>query len=95
MYIYIICMYITSLQSQPPRTHDLSDINALRDAKLGVDSNYKVKLWELGQGVERQGNVPHGICPCLVPTMISLIAMRGGGVTGREALALQGMPIDR
>lgn len=73
---------------------DLLDIIYLRLAKDGVDSNYKASVLNVSQNVDRQtGSGKTGLAPCLTPNMIPFITTRGGPATGREALALQGIPV--
>jgi hypothetical protein len=53
-------------------------------------------VWNLSQNVDRStGSSKTGICPCLTPSMIPYITNRGGPMVGVEALAMQGLPIDK
>lgn len=53
------------------------------------------RVWELSQNIDRfTDNSPTGIVGCLTPKGQPFSTTRGGPVTGREALALQGLPID-
>jgi len=53
-------------------------------------------VWNLSQNVDRStGSSKAGICPCLTPSMIPYITNRGGPMVGLEALAMQGLPIDK
>ncbi|KAK4333158.1 hypothetical protein RTBOTA2_001878 [Rhodotorula toruloides] len=82
-------------EAQTERVLDLMDISYLRQAKLGVDINYKSAIWNLSQNVDRTTTSKlFGITPCLTPNMIPYLTDRGGPVVGLEALALQGLPID-
>ncbi|GAA5835472.1 hypothetical protein JCM11251_005244 [Rhodosporidiobolus azoricus] len=82
-------------ESQTERVWDLMDISYLRQATEGVDIAYKSAIWELSQNVDRGTfSKVYGITPCLTPGMIPYLTNRGGSVTGLEALALQGLPID-
>ncbi|KAG2365027.1 hypothetical protein BDR07DRAFT_1449967 [Suillus spraguei] len=81
---------------QVERVWDLMDISLLRSAKIGVDPSYKTLVWNLSQNVDRStGSSKTGICPCLTPSMIPYITNRGGPMIGVEALAMQGLPIDK
>lgn len=82
------------LQSQTERVVDLLDISTLRMAKEGIDPGYKACIWNVSQNVDRQaGSGKTALSPCLTPNMIAWVTNRGGPITGREALALQGIPV--
>ncbi|KAJ7091441.1 hypothetical protein B0H15DRAFT_930158 [Mycena belliarum] len=82
--------------SQVERVWDLMDILFLRSAKKGIDPSYKTQVWNLSQNVDRtHGSSKVGICPCLTPSMIPYITNRGGPMVGLEALAMQGLPVDK
>lgn len=82
------------LSSQTERVVDLLDISTLRVAKEGIDSGFKAIIWNVSQNVDRQaGYSKTALAPCLTPNMIPWVTNRGGPVTGREALALQGIPV--
>ncbi|WVQ80273.1 hypothetical protein IAT38_002378 [Cryptococcus sp. DSM 104549] len=82
------------LFAQTPRVLDLLDISTLRMAKDGIDSGFKACIWNVSQNVDRQsGSSRTALAPCLTPNMIPWVTTRGGPVTGREALALQGIPV--
>ncbi|KAH7890853.1 hypothetical protein F5I97DRAFT_1923345 [Phlebopus sp. FC_14] len=81
---------------QVERVWDLMDISLLRSARIGVDPSYKTLVWNLSQNVDRStGSSKTGICPCLTPSMIPYITNRGGPMVGVEALAMQGLPVDK
>ncbi|KAJ7696566.1 hypothetical protein B0H17DRAFT_1053716 [Mycena rosella] len=81
---------------QVERVWDLMDILYLRSAKKGIDPSYKTQVWNLSQNVDRtHGSSRVGICPCLTPSMIPYITNRGGPMVGLEALAMQGLPVDK
>ncbi|KAF8448928.1 hypothetical protein L210DRAFT_846955 [Boletus edulis BED1] len=81
---------------QVERVWDLMDISLLRSAKINVDPSYKTVVWNLSQNVDRStGSSKAGICPCLTPSMIPYITNRGGPMVGVEALAMQGLPVDK
>ena len=82
------------LLTQTERVLDLLEISTLRMAKDGVDSGFKACIWNVSQNVDRQsGSGRTALAPCLTPNMIPWVTIRGGPVTGREALALQGIPV--
>ena len=82
------------LLSQTERVLDLLEISTLRMAKDGIDSGFKACIWNVSQNVDRQtGSNKTALAPCLTPNMIPWVTNRGGPVTGREALALQGIPV--
>ena len=82
--------------TQTERVLDLAEINMLRQAKQGVDAEYKAFVWNLSQNVDRTtGSNAAAISPCLTPNMIAYLTNRGGPVIGREALSLQGLPIEK
>ncbi|KAJ7043711.1 hypothetical protein C8F04DRAFT_1218730 [Mycena alexandri] len=80
---------------QVERVWDLMDILFLRSAKKGIDPSYKTQVWNLSQNVDRTHGARVGICPCLTPSMIPYITNRGGPMVGLEALAMQGLPVDK
>ena len=82
------------LLAQTERVLDLLEISTLRMAKDGIDSGFKACIWNVSQNVDRQtGSGRTALAPCLTPNMIPWVTNRGGPVTGREALALQGIPV--
>ncbi|WVQ76242.1 hypothetical protein IAR50_005907 [Cryptococcus sp. DSM 104548] len=82
------------LLNQTERVVDLLEISTLRMAKEGIDSGHKACIWNVSQNVDRQtGSSKTALAPCLTPNMIPWVTVRGGPVTGREALALQGIPV--
>ncbi|WWD22469.1 hypothetical protein CI109_106962 [Kwoniella shandongensis] len=82
------------LLTQTERVLDLLEISTLRMAKDGIDSGFKACIWNVSQNVDRQtGSSKTALAPCLTPNMIPWVTVRGGPVTGREALALQGIPV--
>ncbi|SCV72512.1 BQ2448_4049 [Microbotryum intermedium] len=82
--------------AQTERVWDLMDISYMRLALENTDVSYKSALWNLSQNVDRQTSNPIlGISSCLTPNMIAYLASRGGPIIGLEALALQGLPINK
>ncbi|KAI9836785.1 MAG: hypothetical protein M1819_000950 [Sarea resinae] len=81
--------------AQVERIWDTLEISLLRNAKKGFDSQYKTRVWELSQNVDRfTDSTPFGITSCLTPTGSPYVTTRGGPMVGLEVLALQGLPIE-
>lgn len=54
------------------------------------------RVWELSQNVDRfTDTVPFGVTGCVTPSGSPYLTTRGGPVVGLEAIALQGLPIDK
>ncbi|KAK2762854.1 hypothetical protein FQN54_001029 [Arachnomyces sp. PD_36] len=82
-------------KSQPERVWDTLDMNFLRSIYRGYDLNYKLRVLELSQGIDRETDRrAFGVVGCITPTGIPYITTRGGPLLGIEALAVQGIPID-
>ena len=85
-------------QTQRERIHDTVDIHHLNCAiapKRGWDSMSKHRVIELSQNVDRdEDSRPMGLIGCITPTGLGLLTTRGGLLDGREALALQGLPLE-
>ncbi|KAH2162340.1 hypothetical protein KXW33_001203 [Aspergillus fumigatus] len=80
----------------PERIWDTIDVNFLRKLVEGYDMNFKERCIELSQGVEREvDSRAFGIVGCITPAGIPYITTRGGPLCGLEALALQGLPVNR
>lgn len=80
---------------QPERVNDLSDVTTLRGAQKGFDPHFKCQVWELSQNVDRNiASSKPGICPCLTPSGMPFLTIRGGPMIGLEALSLQGLPVN-
>ena len=63
---------------------------------VALHTNGIRRYLDLSQGIDREiDSRPPGIMGCITPCGIPFITTRGGPLTGREALALQGLPIDR
>ena len=56
-----------------------------------VDRRYP----DMSQNVDRHGNTAWGITGCITPKGVPYSTTRGGPIVGIEALALQGIPVDR
>ena len=81
--------------SQVERIWDTIEISYLRNANKGIDSFYKSRYWELSQNVDRfLDTTPEGVIGCLTPKGVQFSTIRGRPITGLEAIALQGLPID-
>src|SRR5579862_8061139 len=54
------------------------------------------RVWELSQNIDRfTDTTPFGITGCITPTGVPYVTIRGGPMIGLEALAMQGLPIER
>ncbi|KAI9775093.1 MAG: hypothetical protein M1839_001445 [Geoglossum umbratile] len=54
------------------------------------------RVWELSQNIDRfTDTTPFGVTGCVTPTGVPFITTRGGPMIGHEALAMQGLPIER
>ena len=83
-------------KGQVERIWDTFEMSHLRCAKRGFDSQYKCRVWELSQNIDRfTDTTPFGICNCITPTGYPYITTRGGPMTGLESLAMQGLPINK
>ena len=91
------CSYLWTdwVLSQVERIMDTIEISYLRNAAKGIDSFYKSRFWELSQNVDRfLDTTPEGVIGCLTPKGLQFSTIRGRPITGLEAIALQGLPID-
>lgn len=82
------------MNSQVHRIHDLTDINTLRLAQVGVDATYKTMIWNLSQNVDRETMGRLGLSQCLTPSGVPFVSSRGGPLVGEELLLLQGIPVE-
>ncbi len=81
---------------QSDRLREHWDISHLRSAQRGYDSQYKTRVWELSQNIDRSTDTsPWGIAQCITPTAQPHITSRGGLAIPTESLILQGLPLDR
>ncbi|WEW57992.1 hypothetical protein PRK78_003459 [Emydomyces testavorans] len=83
-------------KSQTERVWDTLDVNFLRAITRQSDFLSKCRVIDLSQGLDRElDQRAPGISGCLTPRGQHFISTRGGPLLGIEALALQGIPIDR
>ncbi|KAL2374928.1 hypothetical protein RJ035_003387 [Blastomyces gilchristii] len=83
-------------RAQTERVWDTLDVNYLRSIVRGFDINFKSRIIDLSQGLDRElDQRASGISGCLTPRGQHFVTSRGGPLLGIEALALQGIPIDR
>ncbi|KAK2750622.1 hypothetical protein FQN57_002693 [Myotisia sp. PD_48] len=83
-------------RTQTERVWDTLDVNFLRGMIRGYDINFKSRIIDLSQGLDRElDHRASGVAGCLTPRGQHFITSRGGPLLGIEALALQGIPIDR
>ncbi|KAL8720421.1 MAG: hypothetical protein Q9225_002711 [Loekoesia sp. 1 TL-2023] len=82
--------------TQPDRLKEHWNQAHLRNARQGFDSQYKTRIWELSQNIDRAtDSSPWGFAPCVTPTGVPFVTTRGGLLTSFESLRLQGQPLDR
>ena len=54
------------------------------------------RIWDLSQNVDRfTDTTPLGVTGCITPSGLPFLTTRGGPLVGLEALALQGLPIEK
>ncbi|KAL8824594.1 MAG: hypothetical protein Q9191_004950 [Dirinaria sp. TL-2023a] len=84
-------------KGQVERIWDSLDINVLRALRrYGMDWLYKSRIVDISQNIDRCLDThPFGVVGCLTSTGIHWLTTRGGPLLGREALILQGLPVDR
>ena len=81
---------------QVERIWDTLEISLLRNARRGFDSQYKTRVWELSQNIDRfTDTTPFGITGCITPTGQPYVTNRGGPLIGLEGLSMQGLPIEK
>ena len=78
------------------RILDTLDIICLRSlAERCYDPYFKNRVIDLSQNVDRETDGKQfGIIPCITPDGQVLDTLRGGILSGKELLALQGIPVD-
>ncbi|KAI9808767.1 MAG: hypothetical protein M1825_003920 [Sarcosagium campestre] len=82
--------------AQVERIWDTLEISLLRNARRGFDSQFKTRVWDLSQNIDRfQDTAGFGITGCITPSGQPYVTTRGGPLIGLEALAMQGLPIDK
>jgi site-specific DNA-cytosine methylase len=82
------------LKGRVPRELDVIDICHLAQARDGLDSQYKTRIIDISQNVDRVDNAPLGISGCLTPTGTNYLTDWSRPVNGYECLILQGIPVD-
>ncbi|KAI9707332.1 MAG: hypothetical protein M1836_000292 [Candelina mexicana] len=83
-------------RAQVERVWDTLEINKLRSARRGFDCEYKTRVWDLSQNIDRfTDTTPFGITGCVTPSGLPYVTSRGGPMIGLEALAMQGLPIEK
>ena len=85
-----------SVMGQQERIWDHLEIAFLRRALDDDDLNYRSRVLELSQNIDRdKDTVSTGLAPCQTPTGMPFLTNRGGPITGRETLALHGIPVQK
>ncbi|KAH8820901.1 hypothetical protein F5884DRAFT_65542, partial [Xylogone sp. PMI_703] len=78
------------------RVLDTIEIAHLRNIKRGFDDRYYSRFLELSQNVHRCEDLArNGIIGCLTPNGIPYSTVEGRRIMGREALLLQGLPVEQ
>ncbi|KAI9805360.1 MAG: hypothetical protein M1833_005813 [Piccolia ochrophora] len=82
--------------AQVERIWDTLEISLLRNVRRGFDSQFKTRVWELSQNIDRfVDTTGFGITNCITPTGQPYVTNRGGPLVGLEALSMQGLPIEK
>ncbi|KAK3305388.1 uncharacterized protein B0T15DRAFT_195642 [Chaetomium strumarium] len=87
-------------QIQVPRIIDVMDIAFAVNNGKGCDLGFKTAMIDVSQNVDRNNYVRRtpawkfGIVGCITPSGVPIITDHMRPVTGSEALALQGLPVD-
>ncbi|KAG8623705.1 hypothetical protein KVT40_008681 [Elsinoe batatas] len=90
---------VTWFRSMPERVLDMIDCSFLRKALPDggcIDINFKSRVINVSQNVDRNpDSTPTGIAPCITPSGIFYLTIRGGPLSAEETLTLQGLPLDK
>ncbi|KAF2218436.1 hypothetical protein BDZ85DRAFT_270329, partial [Elsinoe ampelina] len=90
---------VTWFRSMPERVLDMIDCSLLRKALPNggcIDINFKSRIINVSQNVDRNpDSTPTGIAPCITPSGIFYLTIRGGPLSAEETLTLQGLPLDK
>jgi site-specific DNA-cytosine methylase len=104
--IFILCpahSWLSYWLSRLPRIIDVMDIAFAVAYKAGVDLGYKTGMIDVSQNVDRNDFVLDsktrvknnlGIVGCITPSGAPIVTDMMRPITGTEALALQGLPVD-
>ena len=84
------------VKNQVNRIKDFIDLYYLKAASLGYDPGYKARYPDVSQNIDRTKiHSSWGVTGCITPKGSPFSTMRGGPIVGAEALALQGIPLDK
>lgn len=84
------------IHDQSDRVKDCLDMTMLTHAMKGDDFEYKVHIPNVSQNIDRHLESSRlGVIGCLTPNGLPFLSTRGGPLHGLEALALQGLPVNR
>ena len=88
--------WVSWIKNSVDRVKDCLDILYLDHSMQGDDFEFKTHTPDLSQNIDR-GFEPsmRGVAGCITPSGNPFLSTRGGPITGLEALALQGLPIDQ
>ncbi|KAI9744010.1 MAG: hypothetical protein M1818_002744 [Claussenomyces sp. TS43310] len=89
-------MWIDWAKKQVERIWDLIDLFSLLSVKRGFDLEYKGRILDLSQNVDRGWDrTKAGLTPCLTPNGIPFSSWHGRPLVGLEVLALNALPINK
>ncbi|MCJ1382603.1 hypothetical protein MMC17_005716 [Xylographa soralifera] len=83
------------MKNQVNRIKDFFELYYLRAASQGYDPGYKARYPDVSQNIDRAKHGAWGVTGCVTPTGMPFSTMRGGPIVGAEALALQGISVDK
>ncbi|MCJ1389784.1 hypothetical protein MMC18_002641 [Xylographa bjoerkii] len=84
------------MKKQVNRIKDFFELYCLRAATLGYDPGYKARYPDVSQNIDRtKVDGAWGVTGCVTPSGMPFSTMRGGLIVGSEALALQGISVDK
>ncbi|MCJ1434818.1 hypothetical protein MMC27_004188 [Xylographa pallens] len=83
-------------KKQVDRIKDFFELYYLKAASLDYDPGYKARYPDVSQNIDRtRVHGAWGVTGCITPTGMPVSTMRGGPIVGSEALALQGISVDK
>ena len=83
------------MKNQVNRIKDFFELYYLKAASLDYDPGYKARYPDISQNIDRTQHGAWGVTGCITPSGMPFSTMRGGPIVGAEALALQGISVDR
>ncbi|MCJ1285663.1 hypothetical protein MMC26_005004 [Xylographa opegraphella] len=83
------------MKHQVNRIKDFFELYYLKAASLGYDPGYKARYPDVSQNIDRMNHGAWGVTGCVTPSGMPFSTTRGGPIVGAEALALQGISVDK